>query len=122
MGKIYDFRELIVWQKSHALFPEIVSDVEGFPKKRAADIITDQILRSSGSISANIAEGFGRRQRKEYVHYLIVARGSTTETLNWLIKCMDMGWIKKDNYELRESTIEEIMKMLNKMIGQKLTH
>jgi len=78
-----NYRQLIVWQKSHRLFLELMTEVEGFPKTRAAGIVTDQLLRSSGSISANIAEGFGRRQGKEYVHYLIVARGSTTDTL-WL--------------------------------------
>jgi four helix bundle protein len=83
--------------------------------------VIDQFLRSSGSISANIAEGFGRRQGKEYLHYLIVARGSTTETLNWLIKCVDIGWMTQEKFKVMESTIEEILKMLNKMIGQKMT-
>ena len=86
-----------------------------------AGIAIDQFLRSSGSISANIAEGFGRRQGKEYLHYLIVARGSTTETLNWLIKCVDIGWMTQEKFKVMESTIEEILKMLNKMIGQKMT-
>ena len=46
MGKIQDFRELIVWQKAHQLLLNVVK-----------------------------AEGFGRRKGKEYIHYLIVARG-----------------------------------------------
>lgn len=121
MERIHDFRELIVWQKSHGLFLALMKEIEGFPKTRAAGIVIDQFLRSSGSISANIAEGFGRRQGKEYLHYLIVARGSTTETLNWLIKCVDIGWMTQEKFKVMESTIEEILKMLNKMIGQKMT-
>jgi len=121
MGKINDFRELIVWQKSHKLFLEIIKDVETFPKTQSAKVVINQIIRSCGSISANIAEGFGRRQGKEYVHYLIVARGSTTETLNWLIKCVDIGWISKEKFCIMESTVIEILKMLNKMIGQKIS-
>ena len=117
---IKDFRDLIVWKKSHQLFLDIVKDVELFPKTQAARIITDQILRACSSISANIAEGFGRRKGKEYLHYLIISRGSTTETLNWLIKCLDIGWMNKDIFKKREDTIVEIMKMLNKMIGQKI--
>ena len=120
MGEIHDFRDLIVWQKSHQLFLDIVNDVEKFPKTQASKIIADQVLRSCGSISASIAEGFGRRQGKEYLHYLIVARGSTTESLNWLIKCFDIGWLTKEASREREETIQEIMKMLNKMIGQKI--
>ena len=116
------FRELIVWQKAHQLFLDMVKDVEEFPGTQAARIVKDQLLRSCSSISANIAEGFGRRKGKEYVHYLIIARGSSTETLNWLIKCVDLGWISREIFDKREKIIEETMKMLNKMIGQKLTH
>lgn len=112
------FTDLVVWQKSHKLFLDIVEDVEGFPRKRAADIIATQILRSSGSISANIAEGNGRHKGKEYEHYLIVARGSLTETENWLIKCKDLGYINKTIYEERIKIIDEILKMLNSLIGK----
>jgi four helix bundle protein len=112
------FTDLIVWQKSHKLFLDIVEDVEIFPKKRAADIIANQILRSSGSVSSNIAEGSGRHKGKEYEHYLIVARGSLTETENWLIKCKDLAFISKEIYEERVKAVEEIMKMLNSLIGK----
>jgi four helix bundle protein len=95
-------------------------DIEDFPKIQATRVVIDQLLRSCGSISANIAEGFGRKKGKEYVHYLIIARGSTTETLNWLLKCLDAKWLDKETYNHRERTLEEILKMLNRMIGQKI--
>jgi len=120
--KVRDFTDLIVWQKAHQLFLDVVKDVENFPKTNIRKILSDQLIRAVSSISANIAEGFGRRQGKEYLHYLIVARGSTTETLNWLIKCRDLGWLKDQTYNDRESLCKEILKMLNKMIGQKLIH
>jgi len=75
LGRIHDFRELIVWQKAHQLFLDIVRDIESYPITQTSRIIIDQLLRSCGSISANIAEGFGRRKGREYVHYLIIARG-----------------------------------------------
>jgi len=122
MDSLRSFRELILWQKSHQLFLDFVKDVELFPRNQAGKIETDQILRSSASISANVAEGSGRRKGKEYVHYLIIARGSTTETLNWLIKCLDIGWVSKDLLLMREGVVEEILKMLNKMIGQNINY
>ena len=122
MDKIRDFRDLKVWQKSHELFLELVKDTETFPLTQSGKIVASQLLRACGSISANIAEGFGRRQGKEYLHYLIVARGSTTETLNWIIKCFELKWIGKDRYEDIGNLIQEILKMLNKMINQKLNH
>jgi four helix bundle protein len=95
MKRLRSFRKLVVLQKAHQLFLDFVKDVELFPRTQAGKIVADQILRSSASISANVAEEFGRRKGKEYVHYLIIARESTTETLNWLIKCLDMGWMSK---------------------------
>ena len=80
MGRIESFRELTVWQKSHQLFLDIANDVELFPQKRVAWIIVDQILRLSSFISANISEGFGRRSSAHYIHFLVISRGSTTET------------------------------------------
>jgi len=49
-----DFRELIVWQKARDLFERVVRDVEKFSNTRAARVIGNQVLRSVGSISANI--------------------------------------------------------------------
>ena len=117
MGRIESFRELIVWQKSHQLFLDIANDVELFPKKRVAWIIANQILRSSSSISANISEGFGRRSSADYIHFLVISRGSTTETQNWLIKCRDLGYITKTVVAERAGICNEILKMLNALIG-----
>ncbi len=86
----------------------------------AGRVIANQVLRSASSISANIAEGFGRRTGKEYTHYLIVARGSTTETLDWYIKCRDLHLIDAAVFVTRRAALEEILKMLNRMVSQQL--
>lgn len=116
-GGVQTFKDLVVWQKAHQLFLQIVQDAEGFPKTRAASIVADQLLRAVGSISANIAEGFGRRTGAEYMHYLLVARGSTTESENWVVKCRDLGYIPERVCHDREDLCQEILKMLNVMIG-----
>ncbi len=116
-GAVTSVTELVVWQKAHQLFLLLVHDVEAFPKTRAAGIVADQLLRAVGSISANIAEGFGRRTGAEYVHYLIVARGSTTESANWFLKCRDLDYLPQQVAVEREAECQEILKMLNAMIG-----
>jgi four helix bundle protein len=116
-SKVRAFTDLVVWQKSHELFLRIVEDVESFPKKRAAWVISDQILRSSASISSNISEGFGRKTRADYERFLIIARGSTTETQSWLIKCKDLQYISGETFSLRDGVCREIIKMLNALIG-----
>ena len=120
MGEIRSFEDLIVWQKAHQLFLDAVRDIDTFAPSMAARVIANQLLRSASSMSANIAEGFGRRTGKEYTHYLIVARGSTTETLDWYLKCRDLQLIDSAVFANRRSGSEEILKMLNRMISQQL--
>ena len=120
MSEIRIFEDLIVWQKAHKFFLDVVQDVSTFSPGMAGRVIANQVLRSAGSISANIAEGFGRRTGKEYTHYLIVARGSTTETLNWYLKCRDLRLIDSDVFTSRRAMLEEILKMLNRMVSQQL--
>jgi four helix bundle protein len=121
VGEIRSFEDLIVWQKAHQFFLDVVRDVDTFSPNTASRVIANQLLRSASSISANIAEGFGRRTGKEYTHYLIVARGSTTETLDWCLKCRDLQLIDLAVFASRRGMLEEILKMLNRMISQQLS-
>jgi four helix bundle protein len=98
------------------LFEKVVQDVESFPNKRAARIIEDQVIRSVGSISANIAEGYGRRKGKEYEHYLYISRGSTNETIDWYEKLKRLAYISVEEFSERERVCLELRAMLSKMI------
>lgn len=48
---------------------------------------------------------------------LIIARGSTTETQNWLLKCLDLGYISGEIFQARDQVCIEILKMINSLIG-----
>ncbi len=51
IGKgIKHFKDLIVWQRSHQLFLDVVRDIENFPKNAVSRVIIDQIVRSVGEI------------------------------------------------------------------------
>ena len=114
---VQTFKDLIVWQKAHDLFLRIAESVDSFPNKRTAWVVSDQILRSCGSMSANISEGFGRKTRADYEHFLIIARGSTTETQNWLVKCRDLKYVKDETYVEYDGVCFEVIKMINSLIG-----
>jgi four helix bundle protein len=111
-----DFRELKVWQMAMELFMEVVRDVELFPKTEIARIIANQILRSASSITANIAEGYGRRKGKEFKYYLYIVRGSTNETIDWYEKLKRLGYVGEEVFEKREGMCQELRAMLTKMI------
>ena len=111
-----DFRDLKVWQMAMELFMEVVRDVEAFPKTEVARIIANQILRSVSSITANIAEGYGRRKGKEFQHYLYIARGSANETIDWYEKLYRLNFIDMKKFESREQKCQEIRAILSKMI------
>jgi four helix bundle protein len=74
------FRALASWKKAQALAAECCALVDRLPRKRSADILGAQLLRSAASIPANIAEGYGRYSPGVYRNHLSIARGSLAET------------------------------------------
>lgn len=113
-----DFRNLKVWQLGMLLFENIVKDISLFPQTEIGKIISNQILRSASSITANIAEGYGRRKGKEYEHYLYIARGSANETIDWYEKMKRLGYIDNEIYLVRMKTLQEIRAMLSGIINK----
>jgi four helix bundle protein len=94
--RVKHFTDLTVWEKSHQLFLDALKDIEKLPNSQAVRIVTDQLIRSLGSVSANIAEGFNARSLKQYLYYLDVGRNSSSEAENWYYKIrMRSGWMKK---------------------------
>ena len=113
--QIKHYTDLIVWQKSHNLFVDMYNVVEIVPRKVGAKTVSEQIFRSCGSISANIAEGFNSRSTKEYVHFLDIAQRSAAETENWLYKMRDCMMLRKEIVEQWLGVCVEIEKMLQKL-------
>lgn len=75
---IQSYRDLRVWQEAMNLAEECYLGTRQFPREELYGMIT-QIRRSSASIPANIAEGYGRRTRGEYIQFLYIAQGSLKE-------------------------------------------
>ena len=110
-----NYKELIVWQKSHALALEIYKSVSGFPKDEIYNLVS-QIKRCSTSIPANIAEGAGRFTQKDFASYLQNALGSAHETECFLIISKDLNFINTTTFELLSSQVNEIKAMLITLI------
>jgi four helix bundle protein len=74
-----DYRDLAFYQKAREVIKGINDLIKTWPKTMQAQEISRQLLRSAMSIGANIAEGHGRHEGAEYIHYLIIAQGSANE-------------------------------------------
>lgn len=82
--RINSYKQLIFWQKAKEVSRQIIQLTRELPSERIIWIVTDQVLRSSFSVGACIAEGFGKYQGKEYPRFLQIALGSARETEYWL--------------------------------------
>ena len=110
------FRDLHVFQKAYSLAKEIFQCSRSFPREEIF-FLTDQIRRSSRSVSTNIAEGYRKRSyRRLFVRHLIDADGSATETQVWLDMAKDFGYLKNDVHGRLLTACEEVGRMLGAML------
>ncbi|MGL4620709.1 four helix bundle protein [Chroococcidiopsis sp.] len=75
---IQSYRDLRVWQEAMNLAEACYRTTKAFPKEELYGM-TSQIRRAAVSIPANIAEGYGRKNRGEYIQFLYIAQGSLKE-------------------------------------------
>lgn len=112
---VTSYRDLLVWKAAIELAVACYSSTKAFPVSETYGM-TSQIRRSSASISANIAEGYGREQRGSFVQFLRVAQGSLKELETHLILSERLElMVKKDATRLLGQS-EELGKMLRSMI------
>ncbi|MEZ5103173.1 MAG: four helix bundle protein [Draconibacterium sp.] len=105
------FKELNVWQKAIQLVTKIYSQTSEYPKEEYYGI-TSQIRRCAVSIPSNIAEGAGRGSKKEFSHFLDIAKGSSFELETQLIISSNLKYIKQNIFEELISELNEIQKMI----------
>ncbi len=97
-GKIESFTDLRVWQEGHKLVLLIYKLTKSFPKVETYSLI-DQMRRAVASITANIAEGFGRQGYKEKIQFYYIAKGSLTEVKNFVFIAKDVGYLSEEDYK-----------------------
>lgn len=96
--KIRDYRDLLVWQSGRKLVKLVYEVTATFPKEEVFGL-TQQLRRAAVSIPSNIAEGYGRGARKDYVRFLQTARGSLYEVQTQLILAQDLGYLDEERVQ-----------------------
>ncbi len=110
------YKDLTVWQKSVELVLEVYKLTEKFPREEIYGI-TSQIQRASVSIPSNIAEGKMRGGNIEFKRFLSIAFASGAELETQIFICKKLSKTSNLDYNKIDSLLEEVMKMLNKLIS-----
>lgn len=113
--KIKEFTDLQAWQSSHQLVLLIYKVTMDFPKREHYALV-DQLRRAASSVSANIAEGFGRYHYKERIHFYYQARGSLSEVKNFLFLSKDLDYITGDSLLTLLQAADYSRKLINGLI------
>ncbi len=111
-----DFEDLEAWKLARSLRNEIFVLTKTFPPEEKYRL-TDQLVRASRSISANIAEGYGRYHYKENAKFCRIARGSLIEVLDHLICAFDCSIIDQEVLNEYRIKIAHNKKVLNGYIA-----
>jgi four helix bundle protein len=111
------YKDLMVWQKSIDLATTVIGLVDDLNTDRRHFRLIEQLESAVTSIPMNIAEGKGRSSKKEFIHFLYIARGSIYETLTLLEIFLRQGWITQNKFSELESASVEIIRMLKGLIN-----
>lgn len=116
MTNLFNFQDLLVWQKSIDFAQKVILLIDELDTPRKHYRLIEQLESAVTSIPMNIAEGKGRFSVKEFIRFLYIARGSLFETITLIILFEKLKWISENKFAELQKDAEEISKMLNALI------
>lgn len=108
---IRHFTDLFAWKKNHEFVKLVYQITKKFPEDEKF-ALTSQLRRSASSITANIAEGYGRYHLKDKIRFYYQARGSNTESQNHLILAYELNYLTEEEYLKLKAIVFEGYKIL----------
>lgn len=109
---IMSYRDLKVWQRAMDLVVEVYRLVKLLPKEETY-ALSDQMRRAAVSIPSNIAEGHSINSTKEYIQFIAIAQGSTSELETQLLICERLNYYSYEQVKQAFSLTDEVGKMLS---------
>jgi four helix bundle protein len=109
------YRRLEVWQEAVSLAIETYAVTQSFPKHEVYGLAS-QMRRAAVSVPSNVAEGRGRRTKRDFCSFVIQARGSIFELQTQITIAAALGYINKDRSEGLMRRTESVARLLNGLI------
>ncbi len=115
MGEIRSHRDLVAWQRARQLGLALYRVTSGFPSEERYGL-TNQLRRAGVSIASNIAEGYGRGTRQDYLRFLRMARGSVYEVDTQLCFADDLGYLTGEEHRRIQDLTDECGRLIAGLI------
>jgi four helix bundle protein len=106
---IRDYRDLIVWKEAMDIAEDVYLLTRRFPRDEMFGM-TAQMRRSAASIPANIAEGYGRGQRRSFIQFLRIAQGSLKELETHAALSARVGLLPEAEWKKLEGRLQTLGK------------
>ena len=111
-GETHTFEGLKLWQQCRELRKKVADLTRTFPQDERFRLV-DQLLRASRSVTANIAEGYGRYHYQENIQFCRQAGGSLYELIDHLSVALDEGYIDEDKFNRFRKEALDSVRVLN---------
>ncbi len=110
--KIEKFEDIESWKEARMLVADIYAILGGCKDYG----FRDQLQRAAISVMSNIAEGFDRSSNKEFIQFLVIARGSVSEVKSLSYSALDIGYFDETKFKNVTERCTKLINLLNGLI------
>jgi len=110
-----DYTKIEAWKRSDDLTVAIYERTRTFPKEEIYGL-TSQLRRATYSVPANVVEGSARESKRDYLHFLCIARGSLSETQYFLHLSHRLGYLSDSHYQILGEQVKVTFRCLHGLI------
>ena len=110
-----DYTKIEAWKLADDLTVAVYERTRSFPREEIYGL-TSQLRRASYSVPANIVEGSSRESKKDYLHFLYIARGSLSETQYFIHLARRLGYLSREEAEKLHGQTKQTFACLHGLI------
>jgi four helix bundle protein len=110
-----EFTEMPVWQKAFEMLIGVYKIIWVFPKEEKYGIVSNA-RRAANSVTNNLAEGFGRYEKRDKTRFYKIGRSSCYELINQFMVSQHLGYVKEKHKEIIISGYRDIITSLDQKI------